>query len=165
MISNEKMTITLTTTENQKNNNYSNFTSINLGECENILRKVYNISKDQKIFMKKIDIKQEYFKIPKIQYDIYSKLNNSNLIKLNISYCQNIKIDLFMPLILNDSIDILNPKSDYYNDLCYITTSNSGTDIIIKDRQKEFINNNKTICQEKCDLINYNNIDKIVQCS
>ena len=164
IIQNEKITITLTTTENQNNNNDSNITSINLGKCEDRLRDVYNISKEEKIFIKKIDIKQKYFKTPKIEYDIYSKLNSTNLIKLNISYCQNIKIDMFIPLILNESLDKLNPKSDYYNNFCYGTTSESGTDIILKDRQKEFINNNRTICQEKCDLIDYNNINKKVKC-
>ena len=40
----EDMTITLTTTKNQKNNeDNSNTSTINLGECENILRKEKNI--------------------------------------------------------------------------------------------------------------------------
>ena len=44
------MTITLTTTENQKNQNSENVntTTINLGECEDLLRQVYNISNEQK---------------------------------------------------------------------------------------------------------------------
>ena len=33
--------------------------------------------------MKKIDIEQSGYKIPKVEYDIYCKLNDSNLIKLN----------------------------------------------------------------------------------
>ena len=50
-----KMTITLTTTENQKNksNENINITTINLGECEDLLRQFYNISDEQKIYMKK----------------------------------------------------------------------------------------------------------------
>ena len=38
------MTITFTTTENQKNNINNNMTRIDLGECEILLRYLYNIS-------------------------------------------------------------------------------------------------------------------------
>ena len=43
----EKMTITFTTVENQKSNEHKNITTINLGECEKLLRKHYNISDDK----------------------------------------------------------------------------------------------------------------------
>ena len=45
----EKMTITLTTTQNQKNNTDINMTLLDLGECEILLRKYYNISDDEMI--------------------------------------------------------------------------------------------------------------------
>ena len=78
------MTIILTTTENQKNQNHENIntSSIILGDCENLLRKVYNIAEEQKIFMKKIDVVQEGYRIPFVKYDLYSKLNG---IKLNLT--------------------------------------------------------------------------------
>ena len=47
------MTITFTTTENQKNNKNDNMTSIDLGDCELSLRKYYNISKNEVLYMKK----------------------------------------------------------------------------------------------------------------
>ena len=76
------MTITLTTTENQNNQEKENITTISLDECESILRGIYNISNNKKIYMKKIDIIQDGMKIPKIEYDVYCKLNDTNLIKL-----------------------------------------------------------------------------------
>ena len=60
------MTITLTTTENQNNQEKENITTISLDECESILRGIYNISSNKKIYMKKIDIIQDGMKIPKI---------------------------------------------------------------------------------------------------
>ena len=42
VIQTEKMTIILTTTQNQKNNINTNITMIDLGECENLIRKFYN---------------------------------------------------------------------------------------------------------------------------
>ena len=64
----KKMNITLTTSENQKNN--INMTSINLGECKKLLRNVYHLTNNETLYMKKLDIKQEGMKIQKIDYDI-----------------------------------------------------------------------------------------------
>ena len=64
-----------------------------------------------------------------------------------------------------ESLDKLNTSSDYYNDICYISTSDSGTDIILKDRKEEFIKGNKTVCQEGCDFSDYDYQNKKAQCS
>ena len=76
------MKIILTTVENQDNNNNSNETNINFKECEKELRKVYKIPDNQTIYMKKAEVLQKGMHIPKIEYDVYSKLNGTNLIKL-----------------------------------------------------------------------------------
>ena len=87
--------ITLTTTKNEKNvKNNINTTYIDLNECEDILRKEYNLTENEMIFMKKIEVFQKGMKIPKIVYDVYSKLNGTNLIKLDLSFCANIKVDM-----------------------------------------------------------------------
>ena len=127
----DEMTVTFTTTENQKNDkNNANMTTIDLGECEKKLREAYNIPPNEILFMKKIDVKQEGMKIPKVEYDVYSKLNGISLVKLNLSYCENTKVDISVPTLLTDSLDKLNSSSEYYNDLCYTATSDSGTDIM-----------------------------------
>ena len=163
IIETEKMTVTFTTTQNQKNNLNNNITSIDLGECEILLRKYYNLTNNEIIYMKKLDIIQEGLKIPKVEYDVYCKLNGTNLVKLNLSICQNSKISLLIPIEITDNnLDKLNSKSEYYNDICYTTTSESGTDIILKDRKKEYIN--KTVCQDDCDFSDYNYTSKKSKC-
>ena len=67
--------------------------------------------------MKKVDILQESMRIPKIEYDIYCKLYQSKLIKLNLTICQNSKVSIIIPIKVNDNIDILNSSSGYYNDI------------------------------------------------
>ena len=158
-----KITITLTSSQNQKNNSNYNKTKIDLRECETLLRKTYNISDDEILYMKKIDIAQENMKIPKIEYNIYSKLFKTNLTKLNLSICQSTTIDLYIPIIIKENIDFLNSSSAYFNDICYIATSNGGTDIILKDRKEDFIENNKTVCQEDCLFSEYEK--QTVKCS
>ena len=164
IIETEKMTVTFTTTQNQKSNNInSNITTIDLGECEIILRREYNITENETLYMQKKDIIQEGMNIPKIEYDVYSKLSGKKLEKLNLTICSNTKVSLTVPIIIKDNLDKLNSKSGYYNDICYTTTSESGTDISLRDRKKEFIN--KTVCQDDCDFSNYNYTTQKANCS
>ena len=160
-----KIKITLTTTKNQINNTKDNMTLIDLGYCETLLREFYNISEDKLLYMKKIDVSQEGMKIPKVEFDIYCKLNGSNLIKLNISVCGNTKISLSVPVDFEEGVEKLNTSGDYYNDKCHKTTSKSGTDITLKDRQKEFVEGNKTVCQDNCNFFDYNENTQKVNCS
>ena len=95
-------------------------------------------------------------KIPKLEYEIYYPLHNSNnMTKLNLSFCKDEKIIISFPVSINETIDKHNASSGYYNDLCYKTTSESGTDISLKDRRNEFVDNNMTLCEENCELIDY----------
>ena len=161
----EKLTISITTVENQKNNINSNMTRIDLGECETLLRNEYNISSNETLFMKKIDIAQEGMKIPKVEYDVYCKLFGKNLIKLNLTVCQKSKISILIPIEISEHLDIFNSSSGYYNDICYTTTSEDGTDISLKDRQTDYADNDKVVCQDGCDFSGYDYENCIAKCS
>ena len=104
-------------------------------------------------------------KIPKIEYDVYCALFGTNLIKLNLTVCKNTKISISIPMIITEDIDKLNSSSGYYNDICYTTTSEDGTDITLKDRKKDFINNNKAVCQDDCQFSKYDSEKMKVECS
>ena len=54
MISVGKMTVTITTTKNQKNNMNNNITSIDLGDCELSLKGNYNLSDNKTLYIKMI---------------------------------------------------------------------------------------------------------------
>ena len=72
-------------------------------------------------------------KIPKIEYEIYYILFNYDLKKLNLNSYKGTKIEISTSGKINDNIEN-NPKSDYYNDICPKTNSESGKDIPLKDR-------------------------------
>ena len=165
IIKTEKVIITLTTSKNQKNSLNNNNTKIDLGECETLLRNFYNISDNETLYMKKIDIIQEGIKAVKVEYDVYCKLFGTNLIKLNLTICGESKISISIPYIINEHLDKLNSSSGYYNDICYTTTSKDGTDISLKDRQTEFVDSDKIVCQEGCDFSEYNFDTYIAKCS
>ena len=158
----DKMIIILTTSQNQKNNSNSNISIIDLGECETILREEFEV-KDN-LYIKKIDVIQEGMKIPKIEYDVYYKSGKS-LSKIDLSNCSSTNISLLLPMKITENIDILNGSSGYYNDICYPATSDNGADIIINDRKNEFIEGNKTVCQDDCVFSEYDEINEKAKCS
>ena len=92
------MKVILTTTENQKNNINNDNTNIDLGECEQSLRQTYNLTNGEKIYIKMLEISQEEMRIPKVEYDVYAKLNGENLTKLDLNSCKNNKISLSIPV-------------------------------------------------------------------
>jgi len=70
-----------------------------------------------------------------------------------------------IPVEISEDLDKLNASSDYFNSICYITDSENGTDIPLKDRQKEFVEGNKALCQEDCNLNDYSYTTKKANCS
>ena len=162
----DDLLITITSTINQLNDEKNkNKTTINLLECEQKLKTAYNISKNDSLYIYKIDKNEIGMKIPKIEYEVYYPLYNNNLVILDLSFCKNTKIDISIPVTLNNSLDKYDMNSDYYTDLCSKASSNSGADISINDRKNDFIENNMTLCEENCELKYYNNSIKKVKCS
>ena len=115
--------------------------------------------------MKKIDIVQEGMKALKVEYDVYCKLFRTNLIKLNLTVCGKSKVSISIPVVINDHLDKLNSSSGYYIDICYTTTSEDGTDISLKDRQTDYADNDKVVCQDGCDFSGYDYENCIAKCS
>ena len=116
--------------------------------------------------MKKIELFERGMQIPKIVFDPYKKENDTNLMKLDLSFCSNIKMNILIPIDLNnENLDKYNSSSDYYNNLCYKATSDNGTDINLNDRKNEFKEKNLSICQESCHFSEYDYNTKRAKCS
>ena len=64
-----KITFTLTTTYNQRNNKNNNSTSINLGKCKNKLKQTNNISLNNSLYILKVDKNIDH--ITKVEYELY----------------------------------------------------------------------------------------------
>ena len=156
VIKEEDVTIIISKNDNQKNeiNEKTNTTSIDLGECENKLKEEYHLPENASFYILKMDVKQEGYKIPKIEYEVYyplnEKYNDNKLYLLNLSVCNNVNIDIYIPLIYNGSLDEIDPNSDFYNDICNTYTSENGTDLTLSQRKNNYINNNLSVCEENC---------------
>ena len=124
----------LTSSFNQKNNEYENITTINLGECETILKDNYNIQLSDSLIIFKIEQYIEDLYIPLIEYEIFNPITNE---KLNLDCCKNEIIELNIPIIINEiNLFIHDPYNNYYNDICYSNTTEIGIDITLYDRTK-----------------------------
>ena len=75
--------------------------------------------------------------------------------KLNLSYCNN-TVNLNIPVKIDENkIYQYDPNSDYYTDECSSYSSNNGTDILISDRKKNYIENNLSLCEANCNYQSY----------
>ena len=158
--------IIFTSTMNQKNNEKKSNINLDLGQCGNNLRQGYNISSNDSLYILEIIYQEPEMRIPIVEYEVYYPLNETgNLTKLDLTLCKDTKIEISIVVPINDTIDKHNASSDYYNDVCSKTTSSYGTDIILNDRRNDFINNNMTLCEENCDLIDYNKEEERAKCS
>ena len=151
--------ITSSNNENNKNNNIS---TIKLGECEEKLRQENNINDNITLLILKIEIYEEGLLIPIIEYEVY---NSETKEKLDLNICKDLKIQI------NNSVSIdennlfkYNSSHEYYNDICYVYTTNSKTDIILEDRRNEYINNNLSLCEKNCEYSYYDSINKNSVC-
>ena len=110
----------------------------------------------------KVDIYPESSLIPIVIYDIY---NPNTKEKLNLEYCKYLKNDIIFTVKINENeLFKYNQSDKFYSDICSTYTTEKGTDIIIKDRQNEFINKNMTLCEQDCKYTNYDKNKKKVNC-
>ena len=119
---------------------------------------------NQSLLIFKVDIDIEGYPAPIVEYEMYHPITKE---KLDLSCCnkEQIKISIPTSIDINENEIIkYDPKSEFYNDICSTYTTESNTDITLKDRQTEFINNNMSLCENNCNFTNYNTSLKKVDC-
>ena len=156
-------------TTSEVKNDYNNVSSIDFGECGKILKKHYSINY---LLIFKSDIKMNDLYPTKVEYEVYSPETKQ---KLNLSLCENNKIDIYVPTSLDnytsdlyDSInqygyDIFNENNSFYRDLCTPFTTEEGTDILLYDRQSVYYND-IPLCESNCVYKYYNSTNKKAKC-
>ena len=163
--------------EEQKQPN-SYISSVDLKECENILRAIYHINNEDFLIIYKIEIKNEAFLTSYVQYEIYE---SHDLQRLDLSVCNTTDIIINIPynmdqetLSLYESLNeygynLFDSQDPFYNDFCTPYTSFNNADMTLNDRKNilYMYNGNKTICQTKCSIESYNASynNAVCQCS
>ena len=155
LIEENKTIYEIITTRN--NNPNSNTTIINLGECETRLKEYYEIDKDAYLYMLVIDAYLEGKTGPFTLYEVfYPLLNSPTLFQLDLSICEGLQINMLYNLELENP-ELYDKNNPIYNDICCPYSSKEGVDMVVADVQREYIDNNKSICGEDCIYGDYNN--------
>ena len=175
IIETETVIIQLSTLEEQMNQDNSNVSNIDLGECEDELREANNIDDEEDLIVYKTDIKTSDSSTTYVIYEVY----DSSLNKLNLSVCSDTQISINVPVKLDDSLDSLakslsdsgynlfDEDDSFYNDICATYTNENGTDMLLSDRKTDIYSStqNQTFCQTGCELESYNSTSKKAKCN
>ena len=82
-------------------------------------------------------------------------MKSENKSKLDLTHCNNSILVKVPASVDENKLFLYDPNSEYYEDTCFSYTTDNGTDIIIDDRKKEFIDNNLSLCEVNCTYVNY----------
>ena len=153
------------------------FSAFDLGNCTNVIKDHYNISKDENFIIMNIETKNNenqknennIGKNTKLEiYDYSGKELNLSICKDDIKIIKYIgdveKIDLDSAKALSDKgIDVFNAADKFFNDICYLFDNPYGKDIVINDRRND-IYQNIIFCQDGCTYNGINYDLKVVNC-
>ena len=140
--------------------------SLYLKNCEKSLKSYYGIPDNDPLIILKLDAYREGQTGPTVEYQIYYSFNKRALEQLDLTLCEGDGVSILISYNMTEGEeDQYNKNSGYYNDICYTYTSGNGTDMILTDRQDEFANNNKSLCEAGCDFVQYHKDLGQAECS
>ena len=171
-------TYQISTTINQKLNIYNNDrkSTIDLNECEKILKKSLNISDNISLILLKEDLKLNISSLTQVEYEVYDPFSRT---KLNLNSCKGITITINTPVELDENqlqlyknledlgYNPFDPNDPFYNDECTIYTTENGTDMILIDRKNDILYKIPSPCENGCESkgINTQTQKAICECS
>ena len=158
----DNMTIQATTSSKQKyyidNGIKTNFSIIDFSECEK------KLGLDKPLIIIKSDINKNDSYAPQVEY---IAINPYTYEIIDLSICDGTKINVYVAFNISDDnlnlyatassqgYNIFNPSDPFYNDICTPFKSGNKTDVLIKDRKKDFYKD-YSFCEEGCNFDNLN---------
>ena len=159
------------TTKNITKNNNESY--IYLGDCEEKLRKYYNLSDTDKIIVIKIDTKTDDTKLTD-NLDFF--LLNSSGVKLDSSICEEIKIEIPIKTnttsdinltniekFIGNGIDITDINDSFFNNLCIPFDFDESNGMPFNERTSLYIN--VSLCMDGCSFYDMNNVTIYCYCN
>ena len=176
IIKTQNAIIQLSTVEDQKNSTDPELSNIDLGDCEQILKEANSIPYTESLIIYKTDIKTQDLSATYVIYEVYNPLT---LVKLELSVCNDVEININVPVSMSNNMEelyssltdsgynIFNGNDSFYQDICATYTTLNGTDILLSDRKKDIYTKtqNLSMCQTGCQLESYNSETKKAKCS
>ena len=147
-----------------KKNNTNKFSVIDLGQCGTILKNHYKINEETPLMILKFEKLTNVSLERSLQYEVYEPYNKT---KLDLSICDNVTIDIYIPVVLSEKTNnlyhelkdlgynLFDIESPFYQDICTPYKSPDGTDVLLSDRVNYYYNNEDTTCQSNCKFSDY----------
>jgi len=169
VIKGENAIYQIISSEVMNENKDKNLSIIDFGECKQILKDEYGINY---ILILKVDIHLSSSNNIVLKYEAY---NPKNLTQLDLSKCNDAKINTYLPYSLpseffdlfirlnNCGYDLNNPNDSFYKDLCVPFTTENKTDILLSDRINSYYKN-LSLCEDGCTYKKYDYTYKKIQC-
>ena len=153
----------------------SNLSIIDMKECADLLKSQNGLDSNDDLVILKYENENSISNgnEKSVQYEVY--LPNSN-IKLNLSICSNTKINIYVPVKLNEKTqklyedlkeqgyDLFDKNNKFYKDICTPYKSENGTDVILADRFNDFFSANQLTCQANCEYSDYLYDSQYIKC-
>jgi len=153
----------------------SDMAIIDFSKCEILLRRKYNINKNISLIYVKTQSITNIAYEKNIQYEIYEPINKT---KLDLSICQNITADIYIPINLSEETqrkydnlkkygyDLFNINDPFYLKICTPYKTENGTDVLLEDRKNDYYYSsvNETTCQSNCHFSKYLSDSKLLKC-
>ena len=149
----------------------NSLTTIDIGDCEPILRDKYNISDEENLYMIKLEQHISDTCVYRTDYFVYDEKGNL----LDMSECTEIKIE--KTLLNTDNINleagkylsslginIFNASDNFFNDKCTRFSNENNTDVILSDRRSDYFQN-VSFCEENCKFVEFNYTSLKVICN
>jgi hypothetical protein len=159
----------LISSEKMSDNENTNMSVIDLGDCEKKLLEEYHLDY---LLILKIDTKLNENTAVIFNYEVYDPYTNN---KLNLSICSDMKIYTYssyypseesmakIKQLSESGYDLYDLNNEFYQDICSSFTSENGTDILLSDRKNDFYEN-ISLCENDCTYKGYDLEKKRVQC-
>ena len=132
---------------NEKEKNDYNLSIIDLGVCEEIIKKENNIDPSINLIILKYEKLTDIISEKALQYEVYEPINKT---QLDLSPCLNTSIDIYFPASLKE-------RKDLSTDICemYENEFGKGIDTLLYNRINDYHNNNETLFQSICNYSTY----------
>ena len=149
-------TYQISTTKNQKLNNNNEISTIDLKECEKILKESRNLSENISLILLKEELKLNISSLTKVEYEVYDPVSRT---QLNLDECKGNSITINTPIEIDDdtlqlykNLEYLgyNPfdlNDPFYNDECTLFTTETGTDMILTDKKNDIFYKIPSSCE------------------
>ena len=149
-----------------------NESSIELGNCEDLLKSSNSIPSSEPLIIYKLDIvTNESSLVNEVKYSVFDIRGN----KLDLSVCDSIGVNVSVPIkessgvnitkmseLTEEGINVFNKSDPFFNDICIPYDSDDSAGLPFSKRKDLYVSS--TVCSIGCELVSIDNTTNKANC-